>query len=64
VGPAICDVTGRLVARLVDERRPAGRHQATWNGFTAGERPAATGVYFVRLDTDAGRFTRKMLLVR
>jgi len=61
---SVYDVTGRLVARLLDERLPAGRHQTTWDGRGTGDRPAATGVYFVRLETDAARFTRKMLLVR
>ncbi len=56
---AVYDVAGRLVTHLVDETRPAGRYEATWDA-----RGMASGAYFVRMT--AGTFTRtqRVLLVR
>lgn len=42
---SVYDVSGRVVARLVDGEQPAGVHEATW---IVGERPS--GVYFFRLE--------------
>lgn len=60
----IYDVTGARVAVLVDEVRPAGDHEARWNGRSAGSRPSPSGVYFVRLR--AGDFVeyRKLVLLK
>ncbi|HER43685.1 MAG TPA: T9SS type A sorting domain-containing protein, partial [Candidatus Eisenbacteria bacterium] len=60
----IFDAAGRLVAVLVDEDRPAGRYEASWNGSDARGARVASGVYFYRLA--AGDFvqTRKMVLLR
>ena len=61
----IYDVTGRLVRRLIDERRlAAGAHERTWDGLDERGRPAAPGVYYYRLETSADSGTRKMLLLR
>ena len=55
----VCDLLGREVAVLVNEKKGPGRHQVTFEG--AG---LASGVYFYELR--AGEFvqTRKMALVR
>jgi hypothetical protein len=60
----IYDVTGARVAVLVDEVRPAGDHEARWNGRSAGSRPSPSGVYFARLR--AGDFVeyRKLVLLK
>jgi flagellar hook assembly protein FlgD len=61
----VYDVAGRLVRRLVDERRmPAGTHERDWNGFDESGRPAAPGVYYYRLQTSSDSASRKMLLLR
>ncbi len=56
---AVYDVAGRLVTHLVDETRPAGRYDVTWDA-----RGMASGAYFVRMT--AGTFTRtqRVLLLR
>jgi hypothetical protein len=61
----VYDVSGRLMATLVDEKKAPGQYQATWSGATTGGGTATTGVYFYRL-TIGGRetFTRKMLLLK
>lgn len=51
VGLGIFDVRGRLVARLVEQRLPAGRTHGVWRPGTAD---LGSGVYFLRV-TSAGR---------
>ncbi len=49
------DVRGRRVRRLLhDALLPAGEHRLTWNGRDADGRPAAPGVYFLRVLTPDG----------
>ena len=47
----IYDITGKLVARLVDDKFPVGNHTVQWNadGFSSG-------VYFLKMD--AGSFSQ------
>ncbi len=60
----IFDVSGRRVRTLVDEVRPAGRHQVMWNGRTAEGRALTSGVYFSRIEVDGVSRTGKILLMR
>jgi subtilisin family serine protease len=60
----IYDVRGAEVRALVDARRPAGRHLATWDGRDAGGNPAASGVYFYRLVAGDFAQTNKMVLLK
>src|SRR5262249_19450805 len=60
---SVIDLQGRVVASLVDGMRSAGSHSIAWDGAgRAG--PLATGVYFVRLDTPARSFVRRVVLMR
>lgn len=61
---SVYDATGRLVARLVDETLPAGRHAARWDARSAAAEPLGAGVYFYRLEAGSYEATRKMVLVR
>jgi hypothetical protein len=45
----ILDVSGRLVRPLLRTELDAGPHGLAWDGRTAGNERAATGVYYVRL---------------
>ncbi len=64
---SIFDITGREIAKLVNETQPAGLYSVTWNAGDLG-----SGVYFYRIQTDspgktgAGRFrqVRKMILIK
>ena len=60
----IYDAAGRLVAVLLDEERPEGRHVAEWDGRGPGGAAAASGVYFYRLCAGSFVETRKMVLLR
>lgn len=58
------DVAGRLVRTLVDDRRPTGTHDVTWDGRNTAGAPVSSGVYFYRMV--AGSFTeaRRMVLLK
>jgi hypothetical protein len=60
----IYDVRGALVRTLVDGAQTAGRKTAVWNGRDNHERPAASGVYFYRLEAPGYEETKKMVLVQ
>ncbi len=55
----VYNIVGELVARLVDERQPAGRHRVTFNALGL-----STGLYVYRLSAGASSFTNKMMLVK
>jgi hypothetical protein len=60
----IYDVRGRLVRSLVDGPQPAGERSAVWDGIDSVGSPAASGVYFVRLQADGQAQTKKILLLK
>jgi hypothetical protein len=45
----VCDVTGRRVTTLASGRQSSGDHRVSWNGRNEHGEPAASGIYFVRL---------------
>ena len=59
---SVCDLMGREVAVLAEGVRPGGDHLATWSGATTGA-AAATGIYFIRLQTPSARWTRRVVLL-
>ena len=61
---SIFDVRGRRVAELVDDSMTAGTHRVVWDGRDDDDRPAASGVYFVRLAALDEVHVRKMTLVK
>ncbi len=60
----VYDVAGRLVRTLLDERRPAGRHTAVWDGRDDDGRTAASGTYFYQLETEGRTYARKAMLLK
>lgn len=60
----VYDVTGRVVATLVDGSVSAGSHTASWDGRTESGAPAAAGVYFARLTTAQGGAAEKLVLMK
>ena len=55
----VYDVLGRRVARLVDERRPAGTHRAV---LKAGRLPS--GTYFARMRAGSFQKTRRITILK
>jgi hypothetical protein len=61
---SIFDLLGRQVRVLVSGTRPAGQHEATWDGMTDDGIPVASGAYFYRLEVGDYQESRKMILVK
>ena len=60
----VYDVLGRHVRTLADGFERGGRKRVTWDGRNALGQPAATGVYFVRMQAGGFVQTRKMVLLK
>ena len=64
----VYDLAGREVRTLVDRDVEAGEHKVVWDGTTDAGQRAASGVYFVRMETagHAGAFraARKLVLLK
>lgn len=60
----IFDLQGRRVRRLRDGDSSAGYSSVVWDGRTDAGVAAASGLYFVRLDTGHAVFSRALRLVR
>lgn len=62
---SIFDLTGRRVATLLHEFRPAGTHAAAWSGRNDRGQRCVSSVYFVRLTSPDQRvITKKVVLDR
>lgn len=60
----IYDVSGRLVREVISGHEVAGSHEAVWNGLDGSGNPAASGIYFVKMEVGHDVFTRKMGLLK
>ncbi|MFH1502753.1 MAG: M1 family aminopeptidase [Candidatus Eisenbacteria bacterium] len=60
----VYDVSGRLVRTLVNGGVAAGVHGVTWDGVSSDGARAASGVYFVRLTSERGAATNRLVLLR
>jgi hypothetical protein len=61
---AVHDVSGKLIRTLVDEFQESGSHSTLWNGTDERGASSPSGIYLYTLQTDAGRTSRRMMLVR
>lgn len=55
---------GQRVKMLLNEPLSPGDYRIQWNGITDDGRPAASGIYWLRLESKAFTATRKLLLIR
>jgi hypothetical protein len=60
----VFDARGALVRTLADGDRPAGRYTVLWDGYTSSATEAPPGVYFVRVESPDGAWTRRLVRVR
>ncbi|MFA6512437.1 MAG: peptidoglycan DD-metalloendopeptidase family protein [Patescibacteria group bacterium] len=60
----VFDIAGRLVATLLDETRPSGEYQISWDGKDGQGNAAASGIYFVRLATPSFQTTKRLVVLR
>ncbi|MCI0452360.1 MAG: T9SS type A sorting domain-containing protein [Candidatus Latescibacteria bacterium] len=64
VNVTVHDVTGRVVTSLDRGRRAAGEERVVrWNGIARDGRRAASGVYFVRVETPFATTTTKIVRI-
>jgi hypothetical protein len=61
---AVYTMTGQKIRTLVDNRRAAGRYIVRWNGNDDYGRQVSSGVYFVRLKSDARIRTIKINYIK
>lgn len=61
---AIYDVSGRLVATLVDEVKEEGRYTATWDGLDSNGAKVASGAYYARLEHEGKTRTRTVVMIK
>ncbi len=57
----IYDLMGREMALIESGRKSAGEHFAVWNGKDASGKPAASGIYFYRLEARSSSGTKTLL---
>jgi len=57
----LLDAQGRSVRELVNGEKPAGSHEAIWDGRDASGRAAPAGVYFYELSASGQRVSRRMI---
>jgi hypothetical protein len=65
-GPArleVYDVAGQRARTLVEGPSAAGEYRVHWDGTGDGGRRLPSGIYFIRLDSEAGRATQRVVLV-
>lgn len=60
----VFDAAGRYVRSIERGIRPAGRHEASWDGLDDHGRAVPSGVYFARLKAGKTVLSRKMVLLR
>jgi len=64
VSITVYDISGKLVDTVVENSHLSpGYHDLIWNGRTASGEPAATGIYFCRLNTLEVTITLRMLMI-
>ena len=66
VGLSVFDVSGRIIAVVVQEPLEAGTYFLSWAGVETGGARAGPGIYFARLDIDGrrGAIERSIVILR
>ena len=60
----ILDISGRIVATLVDDEQSGGTHEVRWEGRDDRGQTVSSGVFFYVLDVGGERRTRKLVLLK
>jgi hypothetical protein len=61
---AIYDIKNRLIRVLENSVKPYGMYTTVWDGMDSNGRPAAAGIYYVRVQMAKGIKQHKMILVK
>ena len=60
----ICDLLGKMIAVIADERINSGSHKVSWNGQDYLGKSVPSGVYVYSLQSGQSVQSRKLLLIR
>ena len=60
----VYDLAGRRVKRLLAAVLPAGEHRVLWRGVDDAGRAVAAGPYAVRMTSDRGAWSRRVMFVK
>ena len=60
----IYDISGREIARLLDQYVVAGDQSIVWEGRSIAGDVVSSGIYFIRLATRSNILTKKMILLK
>jgi len=60
----VYDITGRVVANLVDGEVETGYHSILWNGLDQTDSQVSAGIYIYALQTETGSITKKMVFIK
>ncbi|KAA3439999.1 FlgD immunoglobulin-like domain containing protein [Rufibacter hautae] len=60
----VYDLSGKIVATLVNGKKQAGAHQVTWDGRASGGGTVASGTYLYHLTIDGKRYTKRLAFLR
>jgi hypothetical protein len=61
---AVYSIDGRCVRMLADREFAAGYTELAWNGRSSSGAALANGIYFVRLEADGVRESRRLVLLQ
>ena len=61
---AVYGIDGRRVATLVQGSREVGEYRQVWDGRDRSGQAVRPGMYYARLVTPQGRFTRRLVLMK
>lgn len=64
VAVAVYNTRGQLVRNLYTGLREKGTYFLTWDGTDANNRALASGIYYIRMDMNGQRFSRKVMLMK
>ncbi len=60
----VYNITGQLVATLVNKQKPAGQHTIQWDANDTNGNKMPNGTYFIRMQTEDNTQTTKLVLMR
>ncbi|HVP57112.1 MAG TPA: C1 family peptidase [bacterium] len=61
---AVYDVSGRVLGNLIDTTSQAGYNSLAWSEFERRAGHLSAGIYFIRLDAEAGARSAKVVVAR
>jgi hypothetical protein len=60
----IYDLLGKEVATLINEQKPSGTYEVTWNGVNSNGSKASSGIYFARIRFNQQYKNLKLILLK